>query len=309
MINLEDKLRQARETSWQKFGKKVTFYIPGMFKTGQMTGKYQAISITGGYCVLQCDHCAGKLLKTMIWATTADDLIRQCIALYEKGHTGVLLSGGCDAFGCLPWAKFIPAIWEIKQKTNLFISVHCGLVDDRTAFDLKAAGVDQALIDVVGDDETLQRIYHVSFGISKITSALEALAGAGLDIVPHVVCGLYFGEMKGEKKAIELISRFPINQAVVVSLMKIPGTPGARFKMPKAADLADIIVHARLTLPETVISLGCARERGNRQMEIMAIDAGINKMALPSEEAVLHARSYGLEIAWQPTCCSVSRIL
>jgi lipoyl synthase len=307
MTNFEEKLRQARESSWEKFGKSLTFYIPGMFRTDHMAGKYSAISITGGYCALQCDHCAGKLLETMIWATTADELVRQCVALYEKGHAGVLLSGGCDAFGCLPWAKFIPAIWEIKQRTNLYISVHCGLLDERTAFDLKAAGVDQALIDVIGHDETLQRVYHVSFGISRIIFALEALAGAGLDIAPHVVCGLHFGEMKGEKHAIELISRFPVKQVVVVSLMKIPGTPAANFKRPGAADVADIIAHARLAMPQAAISLGCARERGNRRMEMMAIDAGVNKMALPSEEAVMHAKNLGLEIIWQPTCCCVSK--
>jgi uncharacterized radical SAM superfamily protein len=42
-------------------------------------------------------------------------------------------------------------------------------------------------------------------------------------------------------------------------------------------------------------------------MEIMAMDAGVNKMALPSEEAVAHAQELGLEISWQPTCCSVRR--
>ncbi len=306
MTNFEEKLRQARESTRDTFGKTITFYVPGMFRVDQITGKYQAISSTGGYCVLQCDHCAGKLLETMIWATTADELVRQCVALHEKGCMGVLLSGGCDAFGRLPWAKFIPAIWEIKQRTKLHISVHCGLLDDRTAFDLKAAGVDQALVDVIGDDDTLQRICHVSFGISRIMSTLEALAGAGLDIAPHVVCGLHFGEMKGEKNAVDIISRFPVKQVVVVSLMKIPGAPAENFKRPEAADVADIIAHARLAMPQAAISLGCARERGNRRMEILALDAGVNKMALPSEEAVMHAKNLGLQISWQPTCCSVS---
>jgi lipoyl synthase len=302
----EDRLRQAREISWQRFGKTITFYVPGMFRTDWIEGKYGSISITGRYCALQCDHCAGKLLESMIWCTTAEDLIRQCADLENKGHTGVLLSGGCDAFGQLPWTKFIPAIWEIKQNTKLHVSVHCGLLDRAVAADMKAAGVDQAVIDVIGDDDTLQRIYHVSFGISRINAALEALAFAGLDTVPHVVCGLHFGNMKGERNAVNMISKIPVDQVVFVSLMKIPGTPGARFKPVMADDVADIIAHARITLPHARVSLGCARERGNRKIDIMAIDAGVNKMALPSEEAVAHAESLGLEIFWKPTCCSVS---
>ena len=44
-------------------------------------------------------------------------------------------------------------------------------------------------------------------------------------------------------------------------------------------------------------------------MERLAIDAGVNRMALPSDEAVSHARSYGLEVRYQATCCSVSKDL
>jgi hypothetical protein len=35
------------------------------------------------------------------------------------------------------------------------------------------------------------------------------------------------------------------------------------------------------------------------------VDAGVNRMALPSDEAVERARSYGLDIRYQKTCCSV----
>ncbi len=306
MSELRNKLRQSRESSWSKFGKTLTFYVPGMIQCSGISGKYQAISITGNHCALQCDHCAGKLLEPMIWATTAEDLVDQCVSIYKKGNYGVLISGGCDAFGRLPWERFIPAIWEIKQKTGLYISVHSGLTDVSTAFDLKAAGVDQVLIDVIGDDETFQRIYHVPFGISRIIKALEALAQAKLDIVPHVVCGLHFGEIRGEKQAIQILSRFPLRQVVIVSIMKIPGTPAMNFKLPPAEAIADIIAETRFAVPDALISLGCARERGNRQMEIMAIDAGVNRMALPSDEAVAHAIKNGLKIKYQPTCCSVS---
>jgi hypothetical protein len=42
---------------------------------------------------------------------------------------------------------------------------------------------------------------------------------------------------------------------------------------------------------------------------MLAIDAGVNRVALPSDEAVEHARGYGLEIRFQATCCSVSEDL
>jgi uncharacterized radical SAM superfamily protein len=52
--------------------------------------------------------------------------------------------------------------------------------------------------------------------------------------------------------------------------------------------------------------LGCARERGNTRLETLAIDAGVTRMALPSEEAVAYARRRGLHIVYQRTCCSLA---
>jgi uncharacterized radical SAM superfamily protein len=302
-------LRAAREKSWEVFGKRLTFYVPGMIRCDGVCGKYQAVSITGEECALQCEHCKGELLRSMIPATTPQALADQCIQLAERGNHGVLISGGCDRNGRLPWAPFLPAIREIKDRTGLLVSVHSGLVDPVTACGLKEAGVDQALIDVVGDDDTYRHVCHVPFGVAEIVSSLEALEGAGLEIVPHVVCGLHFGEIRGEARALQLISRFDVNHLVIVSVMKLPGMSDARFGPVQAEAIAELIAEARFLMPEVSISLGCARQRGNRKLETLAIDAGVNRMALPSDEAVEYARSYGLEVRFQATCCSVSEDL
>ena len=309
MNALEEKRRAVRERSWEDFGKKITFYVPGMIRCDGVCGKYQAVSITGDACVLQCEHCRGELLRSMIRATTPEALTDKCLRLSERGNHGVLISGGCDENGRLPWDRFLPAIREIKDRTGLLISIHSGLVDEATARRLKEAGVDQALIDVVGDDETYRSICHVPFGVSEIVSSLEGLNSAGLEIVPHVVCGLHFGELRGETRALQIISGFDVDQLVIVSVMKIPGKTGPRFGLLQAEAITEIIAEARNIMPEVSISLGCARQRGNRILETLAIDAGVNRMALPSEEAVEHARSRGLEVRFQATCCSVTKDL
>jgi uncharacterized radical SAM superfamily protein len=309
MHDLEARLKQAREISWERLGKRLTFFLPGMFTYNGLSGKYPAASITGTDCALQCDHCRASILGSMIQMKTPEELKKKCKLLAEKGHEGVLISGGCDGEGKLLWENFIPAIKEIKKETDLYISIHCGLLDDETAVKLKEAGVDQALIDVIGDDETYQRIYHVPFGISHIESSLASLDRAGLPMVPHVVCGLHYGKLRGEKRAVEMISRFHVQQLVIVSLMTIPGTPLWGLETPGCEEIADVIVDARLAMPHVLMSLGCARKRGDIPLELMAIDAGINRMALPSEEALKRATDYGLEIRYQKTCCSVSRDL
>ena len=306
MLELDKRMAAARSLSWEHFGKRITFYLPGMFRLNGHTGRYPAVSITGDACALQCDHCQGKILSGMVSAVTPGHLIASCQSLAGKGHLGVLISGGCDADGRMPWQDFLPAIKTIKRTTELFVSVHCGLVDHDTAVQMKQAGVDQALIDVIGDDATFQRIYHVPFGVERIASAMEALNQADIPMVPHIVCGINYGHIQGEYQAVKLVSRFAIAQLVIVALMRIPGTPTASAAPPPAEKVAGIIAEARMQMPATTISLGCARQRGNSLLEEMAIDAGINRMALPSEEALSRAKSYGLEMHFQPTCCSVT---
>ena len=304
--SFSERLRAARELSWRHFGKNVVFYLPGMFRMDGVAGKYPAISITGGQCALSCDHCGGKILDGMQHAPTPDELVRQCRRLAAKGNFGVLISGGCDAQGRLPWDRFTPAIRTIKTETGLFVSIHSGLLDDRQALELKKAGVDQALIDVVGDDDTYQKVCHVRFGIGRIESTLSSLQKAGLPTVPHIVCGLHYGRMRCEKKAVEIISRFHVQQVVVVSLMNIRGARMEKEPCPAAEDVADIIAEARFAMPKVPVSLGCARRRGDRRLETLALDAGVNRLALPSDEAMKKAESLGLNIRCQPTCCSVS---
>ena len=295
----------ARETSWNRYGKRITFYLPGMFSCNGISGKYPAISITGSECRLQCEHCRAKILSPMIHAPEPELLVDKCVQLEKRGNSGVLISGGCDEEGRLPWDKFISAVHEVKTRTGLSVSIHSGFVDDTTALRLKGAGVDQVLIDVMGDDETYRKIYHIESGVARLLASLDALERARLPIVPHLVCGIYDGKIRAEMKAIEMVSRLDVGLLVIVSLMKIPDTPMWGVVPPPARAVARLAAEARLRMPEAQISLGCARQRGNTVLETLAIDAGVNRLALPSEAALNRARYYGLEVKYQRTCCSV----
>jgi len=306
MVETIHALEKARQLSWQEFGKKITFYLPGMFNYNNMTGRYPAISITGEQCSLMCDHCQGEILKSMVQASKPELLIERCQTLEKKGVVGVLISGGCDYNGQLPWNDFLDAVKTIKQTTNLMVSVHSGLISESSAIEMKEAGVDQALIDVIGDEDTFLKVYHLSKGIDKIEKSMGALVNASIELIPHIVCGLDYGRIKGEENAVSIVSNFDVEKLVFVSLMGIPGTPMFKVKPPKAENVATIIANARFKMPKTKISLGCARERGNSLLDVLAIKAGVNSMALPSDEAVIQAEKYNLDIRYQKTCCSVS---
>lgn len=298
------------EKAWERtrtvFGRDFTFYLPGMIRHGEKRGRYPAVSITGGECRLLCEHCKGQLLAPMLHLSEPDELLEVCRRMPRRGSLGVLLSGGADLRGRLPWGKFLDAIKTISRETNLFISAHVGFPDLETCRGLRAAGVRQALIDVMGDDETASQVYHLS-GLGQIRRALDSIAESGLQLVPHIVTGLYFGRMKSEYKALELLSRYELAALVIVVLTPLKGTPMAEVSLPAPAEVASLIAQARLLMPRVPISLGCERPR-NRQgliLEKLAIRAGATRMAVWSEEAIAEARGLGLNPRFQFTCCSV----
>ncbi len=303
--HLEDLLGKARALSWQALGRRVDFFFPGMFRVDGARGRHRALSITGSACDLKCEHCRGLLLASMIPAPTPAELVRRCVEFCAGGVRSVLVSGGCDRHGRLPWERFEDALREIKETTGLFLSVHAGLADARTARALRRAKVDQVLIDVVGDRETLGEILHLEAGPGDVLHSLEALRDQGLSLVPHVVCGLYRGRIRGERAALEMIASVGAEMLVFCSIMGLPGAPSWNWPCPDPEEAALLIAEARFLLPDVPASLGCARRRGDRRLEKLALDAGVNRMALPGEETVEHAHALGLAVRTADACCSL----
>ncbi len=296
----------AWQTARSHLGADFTFYLPGMIRYGRRRGRYAAISITGDRCQLLCEHCRGLLLEPMLKAASPEQLLKECRALSQSGTVGVLLSGGADKEGRLPWHRYLDSIRRIKQETGLHISAHVGFPDLDTCRKLKAAGLDQALVDVIGDDDTATQVYHLE-GLARISDSLRSIVQSGLELVPHVVTGLHYGELRGEVQALEMISGLPLAGLVVVVLSPLKGTPMADAPTPSAAAVARLIAAARLKLPKTPIALGCERPRNRegRLLERLALLAGATRMAVWSEDAVKEARELGLHPRFQPTCCSV----
>ena len=280
--------------------KVLDFYLPGMITIDGKTGLFPAISITGGSCALGCVHCKGYLLQGMIHCETPEKLIDTLKMLEKDGMLGALITGGCLLDGTIPLMPFLERLSTFK--TNLYLTCHAGLnVDRELATAIKKAGIRQALIDVIGDEETFREIYHLN-DHSIIKKSLDNLYMYGPDIVPHVVIGVNRGKIKGEFEALNLIHYFSNKRVVLVVLM--PDILTA--EPPPIDEVIEVFRYARQRFQE--VSLGCARPRGRyrRELEIRLIEEGlIDRMALWSDDALSHAEKSGYSLNFKYTCCSV----
>ena len=320
-------MQLAPETVWQASTKelidflnagvlvqksKITrFYAPSFmyWKTSYYRSSstcFPTVSLTGTACALNCKHCGAKVLETMHLANTAEKLFALAVKLKQQGALGCLLSGGCLSDGSVPLKLFISTIEKIKRELGLTVFVHTGIIDSTRAIALKNAGVDAALIDIIGSDETIKEICNLNVMVKDYAASLKALQKSGLNFVPHIIVGLHGGKLEGEFQALKMTYSVKPAAIVVIAFTPIHGTIMARIKPPQAAEIAKVIATARLIFPETPLVLGCMRPKGKHRVEtdILALKAGVNAIAFPSEEAVKYAEKQGYALSFSSYCCA-----
>jgi uncharacterized radical SAM superfamily protein len=289
----------------------IRFYAPSFtyYKTKHFcssTNEFPTISITGNSCALNCRHCGGKVLETMHPALSPTELFTLGVNLKENGAKGVLVSGGCLPDGSVPLDGFVEVLGRLKRELGLTVFVHTGMIGAESAFLLKKAGVDAALIDVIGSEETLQRTFNLKIGVKDYVNSLRALTQAELNVVPHVILGLNGGRLGGEFKALQIIAENAKPSAVVViAFMPIHGTEMVQTTPPQPIDIAKVAASARLMFPQTPLVLGCMRPKGKLRSEtdVSVLKAGVDGVAFPSEEAIEYAKKTH-KIAYSSCCCA-----
>jgi lipoyl synthase len=291
--------------------REIRFYAPSFtyFKAKNYCSSpnsFPTISVTGTSCSLKCKHCGGKVLETMHPALSSQELFDLCTKLKKDGAKGYLISGGCVPDGSVPLEKFIDAIGRIKRDLDLTVFVHTGIINLETAFKLKQAGVDAALIDVIGSHETIKKIYNLKITPTDYANSLKSLEKAELPFVPHVIVGLNEGRLDGELAALKMISQVKPSAIVIIAFMPIHDTDMAKTAPPKPFDIAKVIATARLMFPETPLILGCMRPKGETRgkTDVLALKAGVNAIAFPSEDVITYAQREHFHLSFSSFCCA-----
>jgi lipoyl synthase len=269
---------------------------------------FPAFSVTAGGCALDCDHCQAKILEPMISATSPEMLerkVRELVATQDL--QGFLLSGGSNKKNEIRYERYYPVIERLKRDyPRLRIAIHSALLDAPRARAMADAGVDTAMMDVIGAQETIRDVYHLERPVADFEATLEALCATTMEVVPHIVIGLHYGRLLGEAAALDIVSRHRLHSLVLVVIMPFYAKPGT-FVTPGTSDVGRIFLEARKRIPDQQVLLGCARPPGmhRRVTDAYAVMAGLDGIAFPADGAVAVAEAIGRPAAQQHACCSM----
>ena len=275
---------------------------------GCSSNAFPAFSVTGGACALMCDHCQAKILEPMIPVTSPellDHKVRGLIAAQDL--RGFLLSGGSNRRNEIRYERFYPVIEALKRDfPYLKIAIHSALLDEPRARSMQDAGVDTAMMDVIGAQETIRDVYHLDRCVDDFEATLAALTATSMEIVPHIVIGLHYGRILGEPRALDIVSRHPIHSLVLVVVMPFYAVPGT-FETPRTEDVGRMFIEARSRIADRDVLLGCARPPGmhRRVTDAYAVAAGLDGIAFPADGASAVAHALGRPVVQEHACCAI----
>jgi uncharacterized radical SAM superfamily protein len=312
----EERMVEGLARRKKVFGKDLFCFSPTGYpykiKDHKHTNKHNfaSLSVTGNACSLHCEHCDGKLLRGMTGVPTPEELLQACQEVKDRGGEGVLISGGSDSQGHVPLGRFAESIRAAKQDLGLQVVVHTGLVTPETATFLGEAGIDAAMLDIIGSPEVAKSVYHIDSGPERMAESLDLLRDQGIPIAPHILVGLDYGKLNGELEALDMIAQRNPEAVVIIALSPLRGTPMADASPPTPEMIGRIMITARLGMDKTPLLLGCARPIGDHKIKTdeFAVKSGVNGVAYISQDGVDLVRKLGLEPVFRDVCCSLAPI-
>ena len=265
----------------------VIAYYPG--------GDFPSVSVTGERCDQMCEHCRGVHLRSMIPVLSGEELSHLAHSLKDRGCSGYLLSGGCDANGSVPVGMFAGSVKE--SSSGLLVNVHAGFISKEEADELAASGVSCFSVDIHQDRGEMRTVLHLDRDPEDYSKLLDILMSTGVKVVPHMTVGFGYNDLNLSG---DLVASKGLKDVVLLSMVPTPGT-----MVEESVISEDAVMDAIGILREKGLNviLGCMRDRSLRTLERRCIEAGITRLANPSLETLKWAEDNGYSVVKRKICC------
>ena len=284
---LESLMRSAWDIRVNSFGFDIQWVNPV---------RTTVLSVTGTTCALNCAHCGGKYLRHMLPIERREELDSAKVS-------SCLVSGGCDPSGRVPVERYTHLLPELSSKWRL--NMHLGLVSEDTVRGL-APFCDVVSLDFLVDDATIRDVYGFPASGEDFIHTYSMLR-KHVRVVPHICIGLHEGRISGELDALAALAEMGADAIVFIVLIPTPGTHYENCTPPPVESVVRIIATSRCLFPEIPIYLGCMRPHGpyRRELDPMAVRAGVNRIVIPTREGRAEALRLGLNASWIEECCAL----
>ncbi|MGA1821151.1 MAG: radical SAM protein [Thermoplasmatota archaeon] len=273
-----------------------------LFRPGK---SFPSVSVSGPSCSMACDHCSKKYLGGMADVSKPGALLEFARKLSDRGGKGMLISGGSDKSGAVMYRDHhFREMMEIKRETPLVLNLHTGLITPDIADKISRADVDTVSFDVIGDSETITDVLHLNAAPDDFRQTYKLLTDSGIRVAPHVLAGINYGRLSGEKKAVDLISEFKPDTAVLIILIPTRNTPMENVEPVPESKILDLGRYMKDRLEADLI-LGCMRPRSYRSLERDLIEMGFSGIVLPRRDTVNWIRARGWDTVEEDACCAI----
>jgi len=282
--------------------KNLKIYTPGR--------NFVSVSVTGDQCALHCEHCDEKYLHGMIPARTSATFTTAVNSIVDRGGVGALISGGCTKDGKVPILKFASEIKQFKAEQTFYLNSHVGLVNPEEAKMIKECGIDIVSFDLILDDVAIQKVFHLPYTVQDYQGSYEALQKAKVQVAPHLLIGARFGQLAKELDVLKYLFHSP--PKLLIMIAKIPPKEQGQIKVPfhnlLPQDIARIFFIAHALLPNTELSYGCMRPKGQEHQitEQWVILAGASRIEIPRQKTRKWVETYGFGCTYFGACCSIA---
>jgi hypothetical protein len=257
----------------------------------------KAVSVTGTACGADCAHCGGHYLRAMLSPAEAR---RAAVAGQARSW---LISGGCGPDGRVPLAADKDLLVELGRSGRL--NLHTGLVRTEEEARFLAGHASAVSLDFTVDDEAVAEVYGFAGVTGRDFVRAYELLSAHAPVTPHVLVGLHAGRVRGELEALRRLARMGARGVVLLVLIPTRGSRYRGVSPPPLAEVARVMAEARLLFPDSPVHLGCMRPKGSYRaaLDILALRAGLDRIAVPTPAAPREAERLGLAPVWSEECC------
>ncbi len=256
-----------------------------------------SISVTGTGCALQCAHCGGHYLYHM---TPLSSIHTEA----ELTTSSCLISGGCNTLGQVEVGPYLDHLATIKG-THRY-NFHVGLLGEEAIKDF-APLADVVSFDFLGADSTIKNTLKLDRTVADYIACYKNLRKYCARVAPHICVGLEGGKIVGEYQALKLLQELGLEQLIIIVLIPTKGTEYENCTPPALAEVVEFLATARELLPDIQLTLGCMRPGGayRRQLDVAAVELGIDGIVNPHPLAVQRVTEMGREIIEKKECCAL----